>query len=133
MSGEVAAALAVTLTAVPATVAPPAGAVSDPVGGARLFTVTLTPAEVVLLPAVSTARAVMVWLLLVTPVEFQDRVYGAALSVPTTVPSRRKSTWSTAPSSAAAAESVTAVPATLAPGPGLDTDTAGGSAWLPSV
>ena len=57
----VAAALAVTATEVPLTVAPPLGLVIDTDGGGTLFTVTLTGLEVAELPAVSTARAVIAW------------------------------------------------------------------------
>ncbi len=55
------------------------------------------------------------------------------MPVPATAPSTRKSTWPIAPSSLAAAVSVTLVPDTVAPGAGADTDTTGGRAWLPSV
>src|SRR5260221_480696 len=52
----------------------PAGAVIETAGGARLFTVTLTGLEVVVLPAVSTARAVIVWVPFPAVVESQLRV-----------------------------------------------------------
>ncbi len=61
MSGEVAAALAVNLTDVPLTVALAFGLVIDAVGGGTLLTVTLTGLDVVVWPAVSTARAVIAW------------------------------------------------------------------------
>src|SRR3954468_8885618 len=48
-----------TMTPAPETVAPPAGAVIDTVGDVRsLFTVTVTPADVAVLPAPSRATAV---------------------------------------------------------------------------
>ena len=55
-------AVAETVTLAPATVAPLAGAVIDTVGGvpSTLFTVTLTEADVVELPAASRATAVSV-------------------------------------------------------------------------
>src|SRR6266851_1497999 len=52
----------------------PAGAVIETAGSARLFTVTLTGLEVVVLPAVSTARAVIVWVPFPAVVESQLRV-----------------------------------------------------------
>ena len=65
-------ALAVT-EIVPETVAPPAGDVIDTDGGVVSFdTVTVTPAEVVTLPAASRATAVSVWEPLLAVVVFQD-------------------------------------------------------------
>ncbi len=52
----------------------PAGAVIDTAGGARLFTVTLTGADVVVLPAVSTARVVIVCVPFPAAVESQVRL-----------------------------------------------------------
>jgi hypothetical protein len=90
--GEAAAALAVTVTALPLTVAPPLGVLIDTVGAGTLSTVTVTPLDMGGLPASSNAFAVMVWVPFVTVVEFQLRVYGALLTEPTPVPSTRKST-----------------------------------------
>ena len=65
-------AVAETVT-VPPTVAPPAGAVIDTVGGvvSGLFTVTVTVVDVVVLPAASRATAVSVCVPLATVVVFQ--------------------------------------------------------------
>src|SRR5712691_7161144 len=68
-------ALAVTLI-VPETVAPEAGEVMLTVGAVvSLNTVTVTGAEVLRLPAVSCAMAVMVWEPLLAPVVFQAIEY----------------------------------------------------------
>src|SRR5436190_1920837 len=75
-------ALAVTVTAVPATVAPPAGAVTVTVGAvvSPLLTVTVTAADVAVLPAASRATAVRVWVPLALVVVFHVRVFGLAVS-----------------------------------------------------
>src|SRR5947208_7854367 len=83
MTPALSVALAETLT-VPATIAPEVGAVMDTVGGAAsgtgLLTVTLTSADVVLLPAASRATAVRVCDPLVATVVFQEPAYGATVS-----------------------------------------------------
>src|SRR5439155_9674857 len=73
-------AVAETATAVPDTVAPAAGAVIETVGGvvSALLTVTVTAAEVVVLPAASRATAVSVWLPVVAVVVSHGFVYGPA-------------------------------------------------------
>src|ERR1700693_3315968 len=72
------AAVADTVTLAPDTVAPVVGAVIDTVGGvvSALLTVTLTAAEVVVLPAASRATAVSVCAPLVAVVLFQVIEYG---------------------------------------------------------
>jgi len=84
-------ALAVTVI-VPLTVAPLAGAVMEAVGGAvlALFTVTDTPALVVLFPAVSVATAANVCVALLSVVVFKDSEYGAVVSA---APEFAPSTW----------------------------------------
>lgn len=127
-------ALAAKPTALPDTVAPALGAVSDPVGPAVLSTVTVTPAEVTAgLPASSLARAAIVWLPLVAVVESQVPSNGADVSLALTTPSTRKSTWLMRPSSPTAAASGTLVPLTVAPGAGADTATRGATLALPSL
>src|SRR6185436_16194433 len=80
----------------------------------ELATVTVTAPDSVELPPVSTARARTVWLPFIAMREFQLKAYGLPIeAVPTTAPSTRKSTWSTARLSAAFADSVT-LPATTA-------------------
>ena len=121
------AALAETVT-VPDTV-PAAGALSDTVGGVvsgtALFTVTVTAAEVVLLPAASRATAVSVCVPLVAEAVFQEPEYGDAVSsVPRFAPSSLNCTPATPTLSVALAETVT-VPDT-APTPGEVIATAGG-------
>jgi hypothetical protein len=65
-------------------------------GGGPFATVTGTPAEVMVLPAVSRARAVRVWEPSVTVVVFQVTEYGAVVSVPiSVVVSTKKSTAAT--------------------------------------
>ena len=91
------------------------------------------PAEVVLLPALSVALAVMVWLPLPTLAEFQITLQGAWPAVPTELPSTKNWTLLTVPGLEAAAESVTVLPETMEPGAGAETATVGGMAWLPSV
>src|SRR3954454_18886131 len=71
--------------------------------GAVLSTRICRPAVVATLPAVSTARTWTVAVPSATWVESQESVYGAALTVPTTLPLTRKSTWSTPESSLAEA------------------------------
>src|SRR5436305_5551476 len=93
-------------------------------------TITVTDVVVVLFPAVSTARAATVWLPSGTDVESQLNEYGVVVAVPTTLPSTKKSTWSTATLSLAVADSVT-VPAAVEPALGAVSDTIGdvGSIW----
>ena len=72
------------MTAVPETVAPPAGAVIETVGGVTsavaLLTVTVTVAAVAVLPAASRATAVSVWLAFEAVVVFHVVVYGLTVS-----------------------------------------------------
>src|SRR5215469_12844120 len=103
------------------------------VGAGKLLTVTADPAEVVLLPALSVAWAVMVWLPLPTEAEFQVTLQGAWLAEPTDAPSTKNRTLLSKPGLAAAADSVTELPLTVAAGAGAEIDTVGGVAWLPSV
>src|SRR5207253_1864228 len=103
------AAVAVTAVVVPETVAPPAGAVIDTVGGVvSLVTVTVPPASAAGWPAAPRATAVSVWLPLVAVVVSQVSEYGAAVSsAPRFTPSTLNCTPTTATLSAAVA--VTAV------------------------
>src|SRR6266540_7163668 len=111
----------------PLTVAPAAGALSEPVGMALLSTVTRTAVGVVVwLPASSVARTVMSWAPLATDAEFQLTSNGTALST-------RKSTRSTRRSSSAEAARWTVPPVTVLPAPGVASDTRGPCATLPSV
>jgi hypothetical protein len=83
----------VTFT-VPETLAPLAGAVTLTAGGVvsgggALETVTVTVADVAVLPAASHAWAVSVCVPFATVVLFQEAVYGAEVSAaPRAVPSR---------------------------------------------
>src|SRR6059036_2072118 len=105
------------------SVAPFSGAVIETVA---LATVTLIPAEVVLLPAASRATAVRVWAALVAVVVFQERVYGAVvISAPRLAPSSLNWTPTTPTLSVALAETVT-VPVTVAPLDGAVRETVGG-------
>src|SRR4051812_30294856 len=108
------------VTELPETVAPSAGAVSvTGGGGASAFdTGTLAAVGGGVLLLESLARAVMAWLPFATVVEFQVALYGAVVSVATTVPSTRKSTEDTATLSAAVALTATEVPETVAPSAG---------------
>src|SRR5439155_10339763 len=95
--------------------------------GAGLLTVTVTAAEVVRLPAASRATAVSVWLPLVTVVVSHVFVYGPAVSsVPRLAPSTLNCTPTTPTLSLAVAETVTAVPDTVAPVAGAVIETVGG-------
>src|SRR5439155_27272158 len=103
-------------------VGPPLIPVTLVVGGAVLSTVTLTPADVVTLPASSVARALIVWLPFPTEVEFHVIPYGAAVkSAPTSAPSARNCTLSTRRSSPASAARRAALPLTLAAASGAVT------------
>jgi hypothetical protein len=64
-------------------------------GVTSLFTVTVTPAEVVVLPAASRARAVRVYDPLLVAVVFQETEYGIVVSVPISVVPAKKSTATT--------------------------------------
>src|SRR5439155_23091416 len=105
------AAFAETVTP-PDTVAPAAGAVIDTAGGVvsgtGLFTVTLTAAEVAVLPAASRATAVKLWLPFALKAAFQETEYGAVVtSAPRFVPSSLNCTPTTPTLSVALAETVT--------------------------
>src|SRR3989442_15983105 len=103
--------------------APFSGAVIETVA---LATVTLIPAEVVLLPAASRATAVRVWAALVAVVVFQERVYGAGVvSAPRLAPSSLNWTPTTPTVSVAFADTVI-VPETVAPADGAVMETIGG-------
>src|SRR6478609_2760885 len=112
---------------VPETVAPPAGAVSDTVGAtlSGLLTVTVTVADVVLLPAASRATAVSAWLPFVTALVSHEAEYGDVVSSdPRLVPSTLNCTPTTPTLSAALADTDT-VPCTEAPPAGAVIDTVG--------
>src|SRR5262249_55460772 len=122
-------AVAVTVTDVPDTVAPPAGLVIATDGGvvSALLTVTVTPADVVRLPAASRATAVSACEPLATVVVFHVKVYGATVrSAPTLAPSPPNCTPATPTLSLAVAVTVTDVPDTVAPPAGLVIATDGG-------
>src|SRR5688572_9375403 len=90
-----------------------------------LLTVTVTPAEVRVLPAASRATAVIVWLPLVAVVVFHDVAYGAVVSsAPRLFPSSLNWTPTTPTLSLALADAVI-VPDTVAPPAGAVTDTVG--------
>ena len=95
------------------------------VSGGVLSIVTVTPPERAELLDVSTARAVIAFAPSETEVEFQLMLYGAVVSVPTTTPLTRKSTWSTATLSVALADNVT-LPPNVAPFTGPVSVTLGG-------
>jgi len=84
------------------------------VSGGVLSTVTIAAMDTAELFDVSTACAVMVVAPSSAVVEFQSKLYGTLVSVLTTLPLIKKSTWSTATSSAALAARVIVLP-TLAP------------------
>src|SRR6185295_10825992 len=124
-------AVADTVTAVPDTVAPPAGADIVTVGGVvsvLLLTVTVTVPLVVVLPAASRAVADSVWLPLAAVVEFHTIEYGLVVSSAPmfVVPSSLNCTPATPTLSDAVADTVTVVPDTVAPPAGADIVTAGG-------
>ena len=98
------------------------------VGGvvSRLLTITVTGAEVAVLPAASRATAVSVWVPFGARVVVQATVYGGALtSTPRLVPSSLNCTPATPTLSEALADTVT-VPVTVAPAGGAAIETAGG-------
>src|SRR5207249_2510659 len=103
------------------------GEVIDTEGGVVSFdTVTVTPAEVVTLPAASRAAAVSVWLPLPTLVVFHDTEYGAAVtSAPRLAPSSLNCTPAT-PTLSLALAMTEMVPETVAPPAGDVIDTEGG-------
>src|SRR2546422_664513 len=104
------------------SVAPFSGAVIETVA---LATVTLIPAEVVLLPAASRATAVRVWAALVAVVVFQERGYGAVvISAPRLAPSSLNWTPTTPTLSVALAETEI-VPEIVAPLAGAVMETVG--------
>src|SRR5439155_13299155 len=89
-------------------------------------TVTVTAADVVVLPAASRARAVSVWLPLLAVVVFHETEYGAAVSsAPRLLPSNRNWTPATPTLSLALADTAT-VPATATLLLGLVRETVGG-------
>src|SRR5881296_1638411 len=98
-----------------------------------LLTVTVTVAEVVVLPAASRATAVRVWEPLAAAVVVHETPKGAEVfSAPRLAPSRRNCTPATPTLSEALAATVTG-PVTVAPEAGALNDTVGGvvSAVLP--
>jgi hypothetical protein len=125
------AAVAVTVR-VPETLAPLAGEVIDTVGGAVLvlFTVTVTLALVVLLPAVSLAIARSVCEPLLDVVVFHETEYGAVvLRLPKLAPSSWNCTLAT-PTVLAAVAVTEIVPFTVAPFAGAVIDTVGGGVFV---
>src|SRR5438445_9232712 len=91
---------------VPETVAPGAGEEIEMVGG-LLYTITLTAAEVVVLPAASRATAVKLCEPLLAVVVFQETEYGATVtSAPRFVPSSLNCTPTTPTLSLALAETL---------------------------
>ena len=122
-------ALAVSVTLDPDIVAPLTGAVTDTVGAAAvLLTVTVTAAEVPVVPAESVATAVMVWVPFVRVVLLKVVVYGAVVNAdPTDVPSTLNCTLAIVNPVAAVAlaVSVTLDPDIVAPLTGAVTDTVG--------
>src|SRR6266705_770178 len=83
--------------------------------GATLSTVTVTGAEVVRLPAVSCATAVMVCEPLLAPVVFQAIEYGGVV---TAAPALRPSSWNCTPATPTLSEALAVtliVPETVAP------------------
>jgi hypothetical protein len=108
---------------VPDTVAPEAGAVIDTVGGTTLLTVTVIPAELIWVPAVSVTTAVSVWAPFDTVVVSQDTEYGDAVSrEPRLVPSNWNWTLAIPTVLEGLAETVI-VPETVAPAVGAVSDT----------
>src|SRR3954447_10914799 len=99
--------------------------------GAVLSTSICTPFVVDSLPAVSTACAVTVCGPSFSLADDQPKLYGALVSVPTTWPSTRKSTWSMPDASLALATSPT-VPFTVVSPPG-DTRATAGGVWSVSA
>src|SRR5438552_2324842 len=90
------------------------------------ITVTLTAAEVAVLPAASRATAVTLWLPFALKVVFQEIEYGAVVtSAPRFTPSSLNCTPTTPTLSVASADTVT-VPTTEAPGVGEEMETVGG-------
>src|SRR5207247_4553039 len=94
--------------------------------GDALSTVTLTAADVAVLPAASRATAVKVWDPLTASVVFQEREYGAAVtSAPRFAPSSLNCTPTTPTLSVALAETIT-VPEMVDPADGSVIETVGG-------
>jgi hypothetical protein len=124
--------------AVPATVAPLAGAVTDTPGGVvsaggtpELEIVTVTTGEVARLPAPSRASAVSVWIPFATLVVSHAIVKGPLRSsAPTATPSSLNCTPATATLSAALADRLI-VPVTVALLAGDDRTTVGGVVSVP--
>ena len=99
-----------------------------------MVTVTVTAADVVVLPAASRATAVSVWLPLVAVVVFQVTAYGDAVSsAPRFAPSSLNWTPTTPTLSDAVADTARVVPDTVAPPAGAVTDTVGGVVSLLTV
>src|SRR5947199_384278 len=123
-------AIAVTVTDA-VTVAPFAGVVIDTVGGVvsgggGLLTLTVTGADVVVLPAASRAVAVSVWLPFVVVVESQVLEYGEVVSsAPRFAPSSLNCTPATPTLSLAVALTATE-PTIVAPPAGAVMETVGG-------
>src|SRR2546428_4266512 len=90
-------------------------------------TVTLIPTAVAVFPAASRATADKICVPLVATVAFQETEYGATGSfAPRLTPSRENCTPATPTLSEAEAETVTAVPETVAPFAGAVSETVGG-------
>src|SRR5437667_990090 len=97
------------------------------------ITVTLTAAEVAVLPAASRATAVTLWLPFALKVVFQEIEYGAVVtSAPRFTPSSLNCTPTTPTLSVASADTVI-VPDTVAPVDGAVMETVGGVVSLKTV
>src|SRR5689334_16878475 len=119
---------AATTDTVPCTVAELAGELIDTDGGtvSALNTDTVTPADVVRLPAASRATAVNVCVPFAVSVEFQAMLYGLVVSsAPTLTPSILNCTPATLMLSLAVADTVTALPEMFAPLAGAVSATVG--------
>ena len=107
------------------TVAPGAGEEMETVGG-MLSTVTLTAAELAVLPAASRATAVKLWLPFAFKVVFQETEYGGVVtSTPRFVPSSLNCTPTT-PTLSVAFAATMIVLATVVPAVGAEMETVGG-------
>src|SRR4051794_24949333 len=100
------------------------------VTGATVSTFTVRVSEPVEWLSVSTATALKVWLPSATVAAFQLTPYGAVPSLPTTLPSIRKSTWSM-PTALLASAARSVAPFVQAPSAGAVSVTPGGPAtWI---
>ena len=102
---------------------------TETVGAAEFPTVTEVVGEVAVLPALSVAIVFRVWVPLEAVVVFHTEAYGALVSVLAGLLSSRNCTCDTELSSVAAAATVSALPETVAAGPGEVIATAGAIGW----